>query len=126
MKERIDKLANANSKINTTLEDRMYLVEKGKAAQADLRDARNTLSKVRKENRALEQVNKRAEFERAKLAEFRQREQSLKDKVATLNIDIHQARKALAVSFPPKTGPLFLETEGGCDGSETSFRRGHT
>ena len=65
MKERIDKLANANSKINTTLEDRMYLVEKGKAAQADLRDARNTLSKVRKENRALEQVNKRAEFERA-------------------------------------------------------------
>jgi IS605 OrfB family transposase len=30
------------------------------------------------------------------------------------------------VSFPPKTGPLFLETEGGCDGSETSFRRGHT
>ena len=96
MKERIDKLADANSKINTTLEDRMYLVEKGKAAQADLRDARNTLSKVRKENRALEQVNKRAEFERAKLAEFRQREQSLKDKVATLNIDINQARKALA------------------------------
>ena len=30
------------------------------------------------------------------------------------------------VSFPPKTGPLFLETEGGCDGSETSFRRGRT
>ena len=30
------------------------------------------------------------------------------------------------LSFPPKTGPLFLETEGGCDGSETSFRRGHT
>ena len=26
-----------------------------------------------------------------------------------------------AVSFPPKTGPLFLETEGGCDGSETLF-----
>jgi hypothetical protein len=25
------------------------------------------------------------------------------------------------VSFPPKTGPLFLETEGGCDGSETLF-----
>ena len=32
----------------------------------------------------------------------------------------------VVVSFPPKTGPLFLETEGGCDGSETSFRRGHT
>jgi len=30
------------------------------------------------------------------------------------------------LSFPPKTGPLFLETEGGCDGSETSFRRGRT
>ena len=30
------------------------------------------------------------------------------------------------MSFPPKTGPLFLETEGGCDGSETSFRRGRT
>jgi hypothetical protein len=30
------------------------------------------------------------------------------------------------VSFPPKTGPLFLETEEGCYGSETSFRRGHT
>ena len=25
------------------------------------------------------------------------------------------------LSFPPKTGPLFLETEGGCDGSETLF-----
>ena len=25
------------------------------------------------------------------------------------------------MSFPPKTGPLFLETEGGCDGSETLF-----
>ena len=32
----------------------------------------------------------------------------------------------ILVSFPPKTGPLFLETEGGCDGSETSFRRGRT
>ena len=32
----------------------------------------------------------------------------------------------VTLSFPPKTGPLFLETEGGCDGSETSFRRGHT
>jgi hypothetical protein len=96
MKQRMDKLASDKSKIKGILEDRMYLVEKGKAAQADLRDARNTLSKVGKENRALEQVNKRAEFERAKLAEFRQREQSLKDKVATLNADIHQARKALA------------------------------
>ncbi len=26
-----------------------------------------------------------------------------------------------SLSFPPKTGPLFLETEGGCDGSETLF-----
>ena len=25
------------------------------------------------------------------------------------------------LSFSPKTGPLFLETEGGCDGSETLF-----
>jgi len=30
------------------------------------------------------------------------------------------------VSFPPKTGPLFLETEGGRDGSKTTFRRGYT
>jgi hypothetical protein len=30
------------------------------------------------------------------------------------------------MSFPPKTGPLFLETEGGCDGSETTFGRRHT
>jgi len=30
------------------------------------------------------------------------------------------------LSFPPKTGPLFLETEGGCDGSETTFGRRHT
>jgi hypothetical protein len=42
-------------------------------------DARNNLSKVGKQNKALERVNKRAEFERAKLAEFCQREQSLKD-----------------------------------------------
>ena len=27
----------------------------------------------------------------------------------------------IGMSFPPKTGPLFLETEGGCDGSETLF-----
>ena len=32
----------------------------------------------------------------------------------------------VSLSFPPKTGPLFLETEGGCDGSETTFGRGHT
>ena len=30
------------------------------------------------------------------------------------------------LSFPPKTGPLFLETEGGRDGSKTTFRRGYT
>jgi O-antigen/teichoic acid export membrane protein len=39
---------------------------------------------------------------------------------------IPYVRLGLIVSFPPKTGPLFLETEGGCDGSETSFRRGRT
>jgi len=36
--------------------------------------------------------------------------------------EIHVAENAEGrVSFPPKTGPLFLETEGGCDGSETLF-----
>jgi len=36
------------------------------------------------------------------------------------------ALTSLPLSFPPKTGPLFLETEGGCDGSETTFGRGYT
>ena len=30
------------------------------------------------------------------------------------------------VSFPPKTGPLFWHGKGICDGSETTFGRGHT
>ena len=43
-----------------------------------------------------------------------------------MNAFIADMNAAVALSFPPKTGPLFLETEGGCDGSETSFRRGRT
>ena len=38
----------------------------------------------------------------------------------------HREFSAVALSFPLRTGPLFLETDGGCDGSETSLRRGHT
>jgi len=40
--------------------------------------------------------------------------------------EVGVSRRDVALSFPPKTGPLFLETEGGCDGSETTFGRGYT
>ncbi len=36
------------------------------------------------------------------------------------------ATAVAGLSFPPKTGPLFWHGKGICDGSETTFGRGHT
>ena len=55
---------------------------------------------------------------------LRDKELKFLDVVSDVTGEIELAN--LLLSFPPKTGPLFLETEGGCDGSEASFRRGHT
>ena len=40
--------------------------------------------------------------------------------------DLAGIDKKLELSFPPKTGPLFWHGKGICDGSETTFGRGHT
>ena len=49
-----------------------------------------------------------------------------REEVIQANLAIWFQRLRIALSFPPKTGPLFLDTEGGCDGSETTFGRGYT
>ena len=61
---------------------------------------------------------------RAELDQLRRVERP--EVVATVSWAAGNGDRSENVSFPPKTGPLFLETEGGCDGSETSFRRGRT